>query len=36
MRERVVAGLERVTALLVGLLRSHPEVAIPPPSSRPT
>ena len=27
MRERVVAGLERVTALLAGLLRGHPDVA---------
>jgi AcrR family transcriptional regulator len=27
MRERVAAGLERVTALLAGLLRDHPDVA---------
>ena len=31
MRERVVAGLERVTALLAALLRARPEVAHPDP-----
>jgi AcrR family transcriptional regulator len=31
MRERVVAGLERVTELLAGLLRARPQVAHPNP-----
>ena len=31
MRERVVAGLEHVTALLAGLLRANPEVRHPDP-----